>query len=617
MKLKVQFGGKKNTIFDTKSIMESKIEASHGMGAVVEAGTTTFRVWAPHANKVYVIGDFNQWNKNDFPLEREENGYWSAATHEAKEGQEYKYLIHNGSQQLERNDPYALEMTNSNGNSIIHHLDFNWDTDHFEMPPWNQLVIYELHVGTFNRKNPDRVGTFADVIEKLPYLLDLGINCIELLPVSEFAGAISWGYNPAQPFAVERDYGGPEGLANLVKEAHRLGIAVIMDVVYNHLGPSDVALWQFDGWSENGKGGIYFYNDHRSTTPWGDTRPDYGRQEVRQYLRDNALMWIEKYHCDGLRLDATSYIRYEGGGLGDDHAIEEGNQMMREINVELQDKYPAVLTIAEDLKGHAFVTDAIEIGGIGYGAQWDMNFVHPVRKVLIDTNDDTRDLQKIVDALTFSYSGDVFRRIVYTESHDEVANGKARVPEEIQPGDAESTFAKKRALLGIVLTLTAPGIPMIFQGQEFIEDEYFQDTEELDWKKYKRNKGITKLVSDLIKMRTGESEIGNGLRGQHIEIIHFNNETKVLAYIRSNGEEGDVLIILNFSTVNFENYSIELEEEISWKLYINSLWKGYDQDFSDVQINDLVLEESTTDQQTARMAKINIPGYAALIFIQE
>ena len=586
--------------------MENTIVKSSGMGAVCEEGMTTFRVWAPHADKVFVIGDFNEWREDDLELEHEANGYWSASTEKAKEGQEYKYVIHNGELRLHRNDPYAFEVTNSNGNSVIRTLDFDWEGDDFKMPSWNSLVIYELHVGTFNRKDPDQVGTFEDVIEKLQYLKELGINCIELLPVAEFAGAISWGYNPAHPFAIEQDYGGPEGLAKLVKEAHKMGIAVIMDVVYNHFGPSDVDLWQFDGWSENGKGGIYFYNDHRSETPWGDTRPDYGREEVRQYLRDNALMWIEKYRCDGLRLDATSYIRFEGGGLGEDAAIEEGNHMMREINTELQEKYPHILTIAEDLKGHDFVTDPIGSGGIGYGSQWDMNFVHPIRETLIDTHDDSRNLQKVVDALTFSYSGDVFKRIIYTESHDEVANGKARVPEEIQPGDAESAFAKQRALLGIMLTLTAPGIPMLFQGQEFIEDEYFQDTEALDWNKQNRLKGITELVAQTIKLRTGELEGGDGLRGQDLEIVHFNPETKILAYVRG----GSVLVILNFCNTDYEDYGIGLNNT-DWKLRITSANKKYDEDLSG-EVDGLHVEETSTDEKPFT-GKISIPSYAAIV----
>ena len=497
-----------------QDMSNTDIKKSKGMGAIVNGDSVTFRVWAPHADKIFVEGSFNNWKGDELALEHEENGYWAGSFKAVNEGDEYKYVVHNGEMSLERNDPYAFELTNSNGNSIVRTLDFEWDDANFEMPSWNELVIYELHVGTFKRKEEDVVGTFSDVIGKLDYLHELGINCIELLPVAEFAGGISWGYNPAHPFAIEQDYGGPDGLAALVNEAHKKGIAVIMDVVYNHLGPSDVDLWQFDGWHENDKGGIYFYNDHRSETPWGDTRPDYGRPEVRQYLRDNALMWIEKYHCDGLRMDATSYIRYEGGGLGYDTEIEEGNILMRDINLELKEKYPRVLTIAEDLKGDSRVTDGADVGGLEYGSQWDMEFVHPVREVIEDTHDSGRDLQKVVDALEFQYSGDFFKRVIYSESHDEVANGKARVPEEIQPGDAESPFAKKRALLGIVLTLTAPGIPMLFQGQEFMEDEYFQDTKELDWDKQADHIGIRKMVSELIALRTGKADKSFGLRAQ-------------------------------------------------------------------------------------------------------
>ncbi|TRO63330.1 alpha-amylase family glycosyl hydrolase [Christiangramia sabulilitoris] len=591
------------------------IVASEGMGAIVEIGYTTFRVWAPHAEMVFVSGDFNSWTEDDLELEKEENGYWAGTTDLAKEGDQYKYVIWNSGQKLLRNDPYALEVTNSNGNSIVRTLNFDWEGDDYQLPSWNTLVIYELHVGTFNRKQPDQVGTFDDVIEKLAYLKELGINCIELLPVAEFAGGISWGYNPAHPFAIEQDYGGPDGLFRLVKEAHKMGIGIIMDVVYNHLGPSDVDLWQFDGWSENDKGGIYFYNDQRSETPWGDTRPDYGRPEVRQYFRDNALMWIEKYHCDGLRMDATSYIRYEGGGLGFDTEILEGIILMRDINSEIKSKFPNVLTIAEDLKGQDIITNDIAHGGIGYGTQWDMNFVHPIREALIHPDDDGRNLEVIAEALTYRYGNDVFSRVIYTESHDEVANGKARVPEEIQPGDAESAFAKKRAILGLVLVLTAPGIPMIFQGQEFMEDEYFKDDEGLDWEKYEKLKGIGRLASDLIGLRTGLHGGTNGLRGQETEILHLNQETKILAYKRLNS--GDhvepVLVVINFSHRDYENYGIGIEEGTDWKLRFNSTWKGYDEDFSEMEVDGMNTAEKVTDDK-AWTGELNIPAYGAQIY---
>lgn len=585
------------------------VAPSAGMGAILEEGQTTFRVWAPNANAVAVVGDFNGWKADQLILENEGNGYWSGITSKANEGDQYKYLIQNGERSFYKNDPYAFEVTNSDGNSIIRTLNFDWENDEFQLPSWNQLVIYELHVGTFYRPDPGKVGTFDDVISKLPYLQKLGINCIELLPVAEFAGGISWGYNPAHPFAVEQDYGGPDGLFRLIKAAHQHGIGVIMDVVYNHFGPSDVDLWQFDGWSENDKGGIYFYNDHRSDTPWGNTRPDYGRPEVRQYLRDNALMWIEKYHCDGLRMDATSYIRYEGGGLGLDSEILEGMILMRDINNELHQKYPNVITIAEDLKSQSIVTNPIDKGGIGYGTQWDMNFVHPVREVLTNVNDQDRDLQRIIDALCYRYENDAYSRVIYTESHDEVANGKARVPEEIQPGDAESVFAKKRAILGIVLCLTAPGIPMLFQGQEFLEDEYFKDTEGLDWQKYERLKGIERMVTDLINFRKGAVPGLEALSGQHVEILHTDHENKVLAYKRYDEEHQSVLIILNFSSQDLQNYELQLQED-NWQLRFNSTWKGYDDSLSDLEVAAMEIEQLENKLE----GKLDIPAYGALIF---
>ena len=596
--------------------MEKLTDKVAGMGAVVSQDATTFRVWAPNADTVFVAGTFNEWNKTTHELEKEENGYWSIAIAEAKAGDEYKYIIHNGELILDRNDPYAREMTNSNGNSVVTNLDFEWEDQDFKMKSWNALVIYELHVGTFNRKKDDEVGTFQSIIDKIPYLQSIGVNCVELLPIAEFAGGISWGYNPSYPFAIERDYGGGAEFAKMVNEFHKADIAVILDVVYNHFGPSDMDLWQFDGWSDNGKGGIYFYNDHRSSTPWGDTRPDYGREEVRQYIRDNALMWIEDYHCDGLRMDATSYIRYEGGGLGDDTEIPEGNILMRDINAEIQSKYPGKLTIAEDLKGHTLVTESVENGGIGYGSQWDMNFVHPVRKALIEQGDEYRDLQALIDAILFQYNNDVFQRVIYTESHDEVANGKARVPEEIEPGRADSFFGKKRALLGIAITLTSPGIPMLFQGQEFIEDEYFKDDEALDWNQLKKHTGITRMVSDLIKLRTADSQQSDGLRGQYTKIVHCNDADKVLAYARSTSEDflNSTIVLLNLSNNSFTDYSFGLPFANQYRLAFNSDWSGYDQDFTDMDVDPIAVEAIPYDDETHK-GITNLPAYATLVFL--
>jgi len=247
--------------------------AQSGMGAIPFKGGTAFRVWALHAESVSVIGTFNSFKDDADHLKSEGNGYWYGEAGQAKAGDEYKYIIRNGDKVLTRVDPYAREVTHSVGNGVIYKDDFDWGDDNFRAPAWNEMAIYELHIGTFARGEDGKPGTFDDAIKRLGYLKATGINAIEVMPVAEFAGDLSWGYNPAHPFSVESAYGGPDAYKRFIKAAHSHGIAVIQDVVYNHFGPVDLDLWQFDGWSENDKGGIYFYNDWRSATPWGDTRP--------------------------------------------------------------------------------------------------------------------------------------------------------------------------------------------------------------------------------------------------------------------------------------------------------------------------------------------------------
>ena len=260
-------------------------ERAKGMGVSIINGGAAFRVWAPHAEAVAVTGTFDDWaaqpdgSKDDaqkvqsapHQLLSEDNGYWYGQVAGAKVGEEYRFVLVNGEQVISRIDPYARHVTSSIGNAIITDPDaYDWEGDDFTAPTLNEMVIYEMHVGTFFDKDPDddKPATLDTIEEKLDHLVHLGVNAIELMPLMEFAGDYSWGYNPAHIFAVESAYGGPEKLRDLVKVCHRHGLAVIIDVVYNHFGPSDLDLWQFDGWSENDKGGIYFYNDWKSSTPW-------------------------------------------------------------------------------------------------------------------------------------------------------------------------------------------------------------------------------------------------------------------------------------------------------------------------------------------------------------
>ncbi|NTV12322.1 MAG: 1,4-alpha-glucan branching protein [Desulfobulbaceae bacterium] len=590
------------------------------MGAIPGPSGVTFRVWAPHAEKVYVLGSFNAWQETATPLASEENGYWSAAVSEAKAGDEYKYLLQTPQGQMVRIDPYARQVTNSIGNGVVYDpKTFAWDDDGFQMATGNELVIYELHVGTFNVTTPGQTGTLDSAIAKLPYLQQLGINAVELMPLAEFPGDFSWGYNPAHPFAVESSYGGPDGLKRFIKAAHQHGIAVIMDVVYNHLGPSDLALWQFDGWSENGKGGIYFYNDHRAQTPWGETRPDYGRGEVRQYLRDNALMWLDEYHADGLRWDMIIYIKNIAGNADDPaEDIPEGWNLMQWINVEIRQRFPGKISIGESMRNTPWVTKDVGAGGAGFNAQWDAEFVHNVRQAVIGQDDGSRDLGAVCRAIEHRDDMDAFRRIIFTESHDEVANGKARVPEEIWPGKVDSWFSKKRSTLAGALVLTSPGIPMLFQGQELLEDRWFRDTDPIDWARTEDEHGIFGMYRDLIALRRNLSGVTRGLCGQNIHLYHFDDGAKVIAFHRWDltGPNDSVVVVVNMMNQARDNYRLAFPRAGRWKTRFNSDSYKYDPNFANHPTPDVEAREEGSSGLPCS-GKISIGPYTVVIFSQE
>jgi 1,4-alpha-glucan branching enzyme len=596
-----------------------KVQQIEGMGAICLDEGIFFRVWAPHAEQVFVMGDFNDWNGDSHPLDKEENGCWSALVPSAKPGDQYKFKLRTPTGTFDRNDPYALKMTNSAGNGIVYnHSDFDWQGDAFQMPSWHELVIYELHIGTFNPGGHGEVGTLLTAIEKLDYLKMLGINAVELMPISEFAGSRSWGYNPANPFAVESDYGGPDGLKTFVKAAHDAGIAVILDIVYNHFGPSDIDLWQFDGWQENDGGGIYFYNDWKAETPWGNTRPDYGRNEVREYIHNNALMWLRDYHIDGLRMDMVPYMRNvkADGNPGND--IEEGMTLIQWINADVSQQFPNRITIAEDMHSLDFITKKVEEGGLGYGSQWDAGFVHTVRDIIITAHDQDRDVNQLAEIIHSRYNGDAFQRIVYTESHDEVSNGQARVTEEIADGDVDNWFSKKRAALGVILVMSTPGIPMLFQGQPLLEDKWFSDNDPIDWSRLDKFNGFVNLHKDIIHQRRNWFGVTKGLQGQEVDILRKDNEKKVIAFHRwqHGGPKDSVVVVINFTNETYDDYKIGFPRKGKWHLRFNSDSKAYDDEFGDVATFDVDTADGDMDGQSC-FAALTLPPYTALLFSQE
>jgi len=449
----------------------------------------------------------------------------------------------------------------------------------FTMPSWNEVAIYQAHIGTFNDSPGGNPGTFNSAVSKLDHVRDLGMSVIQLLPIMEFGSDFSWGYNPMTQYAPESIYGSPDNLRNFIKEAHNRNLAVFMDVVYNHMGPSDLSMWQYDGWQQNNKGGIYFYQDWRSSTPWGDTRPDYGRGEVRTFLKDSALFWLNQYRVDGLRWDSTVNIRTQNNGGGGD--IPDGWSLMQYINNEIDAASGWKISIAEDLQNNEWLVKTTGSGGAGFDSQWDAQFVHPIRDALITGNDSSRNMYSVRDAIQHYYDGTALKRVIYTESHDEVANGKSRVPEEIWPGNAGSWASKKRSSMGGALVYTSPGMPMMFMGQEFVEDGYWADTDPLDWAKATTYSGMVNMYRDMVRLRRNWYNNTRGLRGNNVNVFHVNDTNKVVAFHRwdAGGAGDDCVVICNFANTTYTSYNLGFPQSGNWYVRFNSDWNGYSSDF--------------------------------------
>jgi 1,4-alpha-glucan branching enzyme len=533
-----------------------------GLGAVPYAGTggtgVTFRTWAPNATTVAVKGAFNGWGSTAL-IKESSGGTWSIDAAGAKAGQEYKFVV-NGAF---KKDPRGRRVVNSAGNSIVYdHNSFDWGNDASFSAIWrNDLVVYEMHAGSYNAEDwlP---STFDECADKIAYLKALGISGVQLMPVIEFPGDRSWGYNPSDVFAIEASHGGPDALKRFIKACHANGIAVLVDVVHNHYGPSDLEMWQYDGWSSGGYGGIYFYNDWKANTDWGSTRPDYGRSEVKDFIQAQIQMFVENYHVDGFRWDSVYNIRNCSGTWN-----QPGSDLLAQVNNWLIANHPDVFRIAED---NAFDTD------VGFEAQWDHAFLNDVRYLATAANDADRNM----DTLAYHLGNGGFNRVVYVESHDSCGdlNNKHRLPYDVQASDPNGYFPKKRALLANTIALVSSGIPMIFNGSEMHEWYTFSNNQALRWSLTNTYAGIVRAYADLIHLRRNAYGNTGALKDPgNVDVHHVNNGAKVVGMKR-----GDLLVAINCSATAFTGYTMAFPSAGTWYCLYNSDLQTYNSSFGNV-----------------------------------
>jgi len=548
-----------------------------GVGATPYAdvlGTgVTFRVWSPHATSVAVRGSFNGWGITPM-IEEGASDVWSVDVSGATVGSQYKYFI-NGTYWWK--DPRSRQVTHSGydasgANSIVYNpAAFNWMGDTRLPVDQSSLVIYELHVGAFHDPTPASggPGKFANAVAKLDHLTSLGVNAVELLPLAEFPGDYSWGYNPADMFAVENaGYGGPDGLKTFVREAHARGIRVLLDVVHNHWGPSDLELYGFDIGPANR---FYVYtNSGICCTPWGE-RPNYTNPGVRSFIIDNFKMWLDEYHVDGFRWDAVGAMRYYDPGHVN---IPDADSLIQYLNnTEIRANRPGVISIAED-----------EAFGQGFHGEWDRGFGDLLIQQVVEGTDANRDM----NALWNGINGNGFFRVTYSETHDLVGDlngaGAQRLPARIQPVDPDGYFARKRSMLAAAVVMTRPATPMLFMGQEMLEDEQFGSNNPLDWTHATTYSNVVNFYRDLIHLRRNLDGVSLGLTGPNVtsHVVRNDAPWKLLAFHRWGAGAGDqVMVIMNFTSTSVPNYAITgWPADGNWFANLNSDWTRYGSDFS-------------------------------------
>ncbi|HKN77207.1 MAG TPA: 1,4-alpha-glucan branching protein GlgB, partial [Candidatus Acidoferrum sp.] len=552
-----------------------------------------FAVWAPSARRVSIVGDFNRWDGRVNPMRaRGSSGIWELFIPELGEGAIYKYEIigASGAMLPLKADPYAFrgELRPNTGSVVVNLDTYQWtDTKWMNSRPeknWleSPISVYEVHLGSWRRvpEEGNRWLTYRELGDQLiPHVKDLGYTHIELLPIMEHPFDGSWGYQTIGYFAATSRYGSPAEFMEFIDRCHRAGIGVFLDWTPAHFPRDTFGLAQFDGTH------LYEHADPRQGThpDWGTLVYNYGRNEVQNYLISNALFWLDKYHIDGLRVDAVASMLYldysrkagewipnEFGGRENLHAIA----FLKRMNEVAYGRFPGVLTIAEESTSWPSVTRPTYLGGLGFGLKWNMGWMNDTLKYF-STNPVHRKYEH--NKLTFSMLYAFSENFMLPFSHDEVVHGKNSLLHKM-PGDLWQQFANLRLLFAY--QCAHPGKKLLFMGQELAQRSEWYEARSLDWHllQYDSHKGVQKLVRDLNKLLAAEPALHEvDFNWQGFEWIDANDaDNSVFAFARHGKKPEDLLIvILNATPVVREGYRIGVPQPGFYSEILNTDAAGY------------------------------------------
>ena len=560
------------------------------LGCQLGADGASFRVWAPNAGRVSVIGSFNEWDANADPLEprADSSGIWEGRIAGVSRGDSYKYHVvsADGRYQMDKADPFAFHsevppLTASRAWP----LDYAWNDGEWMKNRASRnaldapISIYEVHLGSWRRESPGELPSYRSIAEPLAaYARDQGFTHVELLPITEHPFYGSWGYQTTGYFAPTARYGSPQDFMYFVEVLHQHGIGVILDWVPSHFPEDAFGLVYFDGTH------LYEHADPRQGfhPEWNSAIFNYDRNEVRAFLISSALFWLARYHVDGLRVDAVAsmlyldYGRKAGEWIPNAHGGKENLgaiRFLRDLNQAVYREFPDTQVIAEESTSWPMVSRPVYAGGLGFGMKWNMGWMHDTLKYLANEPIHRKYHQ---DELVFSIWYAFFENFVLALSHDEVVYGKGSLLGKM-PGDNWQKFANLRLLFGYMWA--HPGKKLLFMGGEFGQWREWAHERALDWNLLdeRTHAGVQSWVRDLNRAYREHPALHElDFEKSGFEWIDFRDaEASVLAFIRLPRRGAPVLVVCNFTPVPRTNYILGVPQAGRWREILNSDATGY------------------------------------------
>jgi len=529
-------------------------------------GGAVFKVWAPTRVSTYARGDFNGWSLAN-PLTKV-GEHFIGLVPVVGAGQEYKFFFNNSVYNTDARGR-AMNPADNNNSIVADPFAYGWNDAGFVTPSIERMIVYQLQIGTFAGRN-DPLGStpfpsrYVDVAARAGQLAQLGINAVMFNPFTEFPGDLSAGYNPKSLWAPEWKYGTPDECKAMVDSLHRHGIAALLDIVWNHFTFNENFMWNYDGSQ------IYF-DSPAVDTPWG-SQADFDQSAVRDYYVDSALYWLEEFHLDGFRMDATSYMNLPAQAAA-------GWALMQRLNDTVDNRWVDKVVIAEQLPDDPGITTPTSAGGAGFDCQYRDVFVDDLRQAIFDAAFGDPSMAAVRTAILGGgtyLSGN--RVLNYLELHDEAwpSSGGQRIVRVIDTSAPyDDLYAKGRVKLGQGLVLTAPGVPAMLMGSEWLEDTNFgaDASSRIDWSKRTTYAPIYRYFQDLIALRRDQPEL---YASASVHVFHVNEGGNVIAFRRYDAQNNASVVIANFSNTNYASYRIGLPLAGPWHERIDSQSSVYD-----------------------------------------